>query len=91
LKIPGWTLTKKKGKKGQWCVDFYDQYGKRRLKVLPKGSTKAEAKKALREIEDQVEKRMWMPSKNVPIFSDAAAGWFEFKRQNVGASTWDRF
>jgi hypothetical protein len=38
-------ITKKKSKKGQWCVDFYDQYGKRRLKVLPKGGSKEGTKR----------------------------------------------
>ena len=27
-------VTKKKSKGNRWCIDFYDQYGKRRLKVL---------------------------------------------------------
>ncbi len=79
---------KKKSKRGRWCIDFYDQSGKRRLKVLPKGATKTEAKKALREIEDQVEKRVWMPIKNIPKFSEVADNWLENKRQNVRASTW---
>jgi len=34
-------ITKKKSKKGQWCIDFYDQYGKRRLKVLPNETRKS--------------------------------------------------
>ncbi len=84
-------ITKKKSKKGQWCIDFYDQYGKRRLKVLPKGSTKAEARKVLREIEDQVEKRIFMPIKNIPVFSEVAQGWLEYKKPNVRASTLDGY
>ncbi len=32
-----------------------------------------------------------MPSQNVPIFSGVAAGWLEFKRQNVRASTWEMY
>ncbi len=84
-------ITKKKSKKGQWCIDFYDQYGKRRLKVLPKDATKTEAKKVLREIEDQVEKRIFMPTKNIPLFSEVAEDWLEFKKPNVRASTWDGY
>ncbi len=84
-------ITKKKSKKGQWCIDFYDQYGKRRLKVLPKDATKTEAKKVLREIEDQVEKRIFMPTRNIPLFSEVAEDWLEFKKPNVRASTWDGY
>jgi hypothetical protein len=47
----------------RWAVDFYDQYGKRRLKVLPKGSTKKQARDLLREIEDHVGKGTFMPTK----------------------------
>lgn len=81
----------KESKKDRWCIDFYDQSGKRRLKVLPKGTTKATAKKALREIEDQVEKRAWMPTKNIPKFSEVADNWLEYKRQNVRTSTWEMY
>ena len=75
-------------KKGRWSVDFYDQYGKRRLKMLPKGATKTQARKLLREIEDQVDKRTFMPTKNIPIFSQVAKSWLEYKKPNLRVSTW---
>ncbi len=74
-------------KKGRWCIDFYDQNGKRRLKVLPQGATKTEAKKWLREIEEQIEKRIYIPSKDAPSFKKVAGDWLEQKRHNVRAST----
>jgi len=80
-------VTKKKSKGNRWCIDFYDQYGKRRLKVLKQGTTKKEARQHLREIEGQVGKGMWMPTKNIPVFSKVAEDWLEYKRQNVRAST----
>jgi len=78
-------------KKGRWCVDFYDQHGKRRLKMLPKDATKGQARKLLREIEDQVEKRIFMPTKTIPVFSEVAKDWLEYKKPNVRASTWDGY
>ena len=82
-------ITKKKNKPGQWCIDFYDQYGKRRLKVLPKGTTKKKAKEALREIEDQVGKRTFMPTKQIPTFGEVAKDWLEYKKPNLRITTWE--
>jgi len=78
-------------KKGRWAVDFYDQFGKRRLKMLPQYATKGQAKKLLREIEDQLEKRTFMPTKNIPAFSKVAKAWHEYKKPNVRASTWKMY
>jgi integrase len=82
-------ITKKKNKPGRWCIDFYDQYGKRRLKVLPEGTTKADAKEVLREIEDEVGKGIFMPSKKIPTFCEVAKDWIEHKRLNLRESTWE--
>jgi len=78
-------------KRDRWAVDFYDQHGKRRLKVLPKGSTKKQARGLLREIEDQVGKRTFMPTKKIPTFAEVAKDWLEYKRPNVRQSTWDSY
>jgi integrase len=76
-------------KRGQWAVDFYDQYGKRRLKMLPKGATKTQARKLLREIEDQVGKGIFMPTKKVPTFAEVSRDWIEHKRLNLRETTWE--
>ena len=78
-------------KKGRWAVDFYDQHGKRRLKTLPKDATKAEARKLLREIEQEVEQRKWMPTKSIPTFPEVAQEWLEYKKPNVRFSSWDGY
>jgi len=78
-------VTKKKGK---WAVDFYDQHGKRRLKVLKAGSTKKQAKELLREIESQIEKGIFIPTKHIPKFSTVAEDWLKYKKPNLRASTW---
>ncbi len=79
-------VTKKKGK---WAVDFYDQHGKRRLKMLPKGATKKQATVLLREIEEQVGKRTFMPTEQIPTFSNVAKDWIEYKKMSLRATTWE--
>jgi len=76
-------------KRGRWAVDFYDQHGKRRLKVLPQGSTKAQARELLREIEEQVGKSTWLPTKNIPTFAQVAKDWLEYKETRVRVTTWE--
>jgi integrase len=76
-------------KRGRWCVDFYDQHGKRRLKILPKGSTKKEATVLLREIEEQVGKKTFMPAKQIPLFQEVSKDWIEYKKPNLRETTWE--
>ena len=75
-------------RKGRWCVDFYDQHGKRRLKVSKKGSTKKQATVLLREIEEQVGKGTFMPTKQIPLFQEVAKDWIEYKKPNLRETTW---
>ena len=75
-------------KKGRWIVDFYDLEGKRRAKFLPKGATKNQAKKLLREIEDQLEKGIFLPTHKTPTFWDVSQQWLKHKKLNLRASTW---
>jgi len=56
--------------------------------MLPKDATKGDARKLLREIEEQVEKRIFIPTKNIPTFSEVAKAWLEYKRPNLRESTW---
>ncbi len=74
-------------RRGRYVIDFYDNRGKRRWKTLPEGSTKKKAMEALREIEDQLLKGIYLPAKKVPLFSDVAQDWLEYKKANVRAST----
>ncbi len=80
-----------KKKKGRWAVDFYDQHGKRRLRVLPKGATKKQATKLLREIESQVERKLFLPTKSIPKFQKIAEDWLEYKEPNIRPSTWRKY
>ena len=56
--------------------------------MLKKGATKKEARDLLRDIENQVEKRIYIPAKNIPKFSEVAKDWLKYKKPNLRASTW---
>lgn len=68
-------------------IDFYDQHGKRRWKTLKEGTTKRDAKKALREIEDAIEKGSYIAPIDVPGFSEIAEIWLKIKKPNIRHST----
>jgi len=59
-------------RRNRWVIDFYDNQGKRRWKTLPEGTTKSDAKKVLRDIEDKIDKGIYFPQKNLPFFSEVA-------------------
>ncbi len=74
-------------RRDRWVIDFYDNQGKRRWNTLPKGTTKGKAKEAMRQIEDQVKKGIYLPDKKIPIFSKVAEDWFQHKNPNMRMST----
>jgi integrase len=82
-------VTRKKRYPGRWCIDFYDQDGKRRLKVLKDGTTKKQAKNLLRDMEDQIGKGTWLPAKKIPTFSQVAQDWIEHKKSYLRQTSWD--
>lgn len=73
----------------RYFLDFYDQHGVRQRHLMPKGATKAEAKKQLRANEDMVEKGTYMPIKDIPKFSQVAADWLEYKKAKIRETTWE--
>lgn len=78
-------------KRGRMVIDFYDQNGHRRLKTLRKGISKTEAKKILREIENQVEKGAFCSAYKMPQFSNVARSWLEYKKPNLRESTYIQY
>jgi len=70
-------------------IDFYDQTGKRRLETLEPGTTKKKAKDRLREIEEQVDKKVFLPAKKIPLFKEVVREWIEYKKAYLRANTWD--
>ena len=74
-------------RRNRYVIDFYDNQGKRRWKTLPEGTTKADAKKELREIEERIDKGIFIPKKDIPLFSTVADMWLEMKKPNIRHST----
>jgi integrase len=75
-------------RRNRYVIDFYDNQGKRRWKTLPKGTTKVKAKEAMREIEDQLARGIYLPDKKIPTFAKVAEDWLEYKKPNLRESTW---
>jgi len=75
-------------RRNRYVIDFYDNQGKRRWKTLPKGTTKKKAREAMREIEDQLERGIYLPDKRIPFFKEVAKDWIEYKKPNLRQSTW---
>lgn len=73
---------------GRLVLDYYDNQGKRIRKTLKKGTTLKSAKGKLREIEDQLSKGVYIPDNKIPVFSEIAKEWLEYKKPNLRASTW---
>jgi integrase len=74
-------------RRDRYVLDFYDHQGKRRWQTMKKGTTLKAAKDKLREIEDAVDRRSYMPPKAVPEFKTIAKDWLDLKRADVRAST----
>lgn len=78
-------------RRGRYVIDFYDNHGKRRWKTLPKGTTEKKAREAMRDIEDQVKKGIYLPDRKIPTFKEVAQDWLEYKASNIRKSTWDMY
>jgi len=76
-------------RRDRWVIDFYDQNGKRRWKTMKKGETKKDAKEELRDIEEQVAKRTYLPDNKIPLFSKVAEDWLEYKKLKLRITTWE--
>jgi len=76
-------------RRGRYVIDFYDNQGKRRWKTLPKDARKKDANKALRDIEDKLEKGIYLSSKQTPTFKKVAEDWIASKKQNLRSTTWE--
>ena len=78
-------------RRGRWVIDFYDQHGKRRWKTLKEGTTKRKAREELRAIEEQVSKKIFLPTKNIPLFSKVAQDWLKYKKPKIRINTWEEY
>jgi len=75
-------------RRGRYVLDFYDQDGKRQRITLDEGTTKKEARDQLREMEDKVSRRTYVPAKRAKTFKEVAGKWLEYKKPKVRISTW---
>lgn len=75
-------------RRGRYILDFYDNEGKRKWITLPEGTTKKTAEKALRGIEEQLEKGVYLPINKTPTFAEVAKDWLAYKKPNLRSSTW---
>ena len=78
-------------RRNRWVIDFYDNQGKRRWKTLPVNTTKTDAKKVLRDIEDKIDKGIYIPQKNLPYLSEVADVWLKTKKPNIRHSTYKQY
>lgn len=76
-------------RRGRYVIDFYDQHGIRRWKTLKKDITKAEAKEQLRNIEDMVQRGVFMPLGNTPTFKKVAEAWLDYKKSFLRETTYE--
>jgi len=78
-------------RRGRYVIDCYDQHGKRYRKTLKAGTTKSDARKELREIEDRIARRSFMHDKKTPIFSKVAEDWLDYKKPQIRITTWNMY
>ncbi|MCP4666719.1 MAG: hypothetical protein GY849_10155 [Deltaproteobacteria bacterium] len=58
---------------------------------MPDGTTRTKAEKALRQIEEAVEKGSYISSAKVPSFSEVADMWLNAKKPNLRQSTYEQY
>ena len=75
-------------RRGRYVLDFYDHQGIRQRQALKLGTTMKQARKALRKIEEQVSRGIYIEESRIPTFKQLAESWLEHKRPNLRASTW---
>ena len=74
-------------KNGRATLDYYDQFGKRHQKRLPKGTTKKQAQDQYDEIKRAIKKETFIPDKEIPFFIDVANEWLELKKPSIRKGT----
>jgi integrase len=56
---------------------------------MPEDTTKKEADKELDIYKDQVRKGIYVPDKDVPLFSEVAKEWLDYKKPSLRETTWE--
>ncbi len=76
-------------RRGRYVLDFYDQHGERQRLTMQEGTTKKDADRELDAYKDQVRKGTYVPDNKVPLFSEVAKDWIEYKRPKLRETTWE--
>lgn len=76
-------------RRSRYVLDFYDQHGVRQRITMPLGTTKKEAEEELDTYKDQIRKGIYVPDKKVPLFSEVAKEWLDFKKVSLRETTWE--
>jgi integrase len=76
-------------RRGRYVLDFYDQHGERQRLTMPEGTTKKEADSELDAYKDQVRRGTYVPDKKVPLFTEVAKDWIDYKRHKLRETTWE--
>lgn len=76
-------------RRSRWVLDFYDQHGKRQRITMPEGANKKQAGEELDSCKELVRKGTYIPVKKVPLFSEVAQDWIEYKRLKLRVTTWE--
>jgi len=75
-------------RRGRYVMDYYDSNGKRHRETLKANATLKKAKEKLREIEERIDRGIYIPEKKVPTFSEVAKDWLQTKKTNIRETTW---
>ncbi|MEJ2067815.1 MAG: site-specific integrase [Deltaproteobacteria bacterium] len=75
----------------RWIIRYYDHTGRRGWESLPKDTRKRDAQKRRREIEDQIENKVFKRPGEIPTFGHAAEQWLESKSATIRQTTHDQY
>lgn len=78
-------------RRNRYVIDYYDNRGKRRWQTLKKETTLKQAKDELRNIENQLDKGIYIPANEVLTFQKVTSNWLKNKKANVRGSTWNMY
>ena len=78
-------------RRDRYILDYYDNQRKRHWQTLPKGTTLKQAKSKLRELENQLEKGIFIPIRKVPTFKQVAGDYLKYKKPNVRSNTFHMY
>jgi integrase len=75
----------------RWVIRYYDHTGQQGWETMPKGSTKREALRRRREIEESVEKKTFKRPTQIPLFKEVASQWLEVRSGAIRHTTYAQY